>query len=112
MDTCSACHHEDMVHFHWAGCCGVVGCPCEGTDGKQNCRRPEHGPDCWWATPIEPFIGPKRPPLTRVEADQVFALHDDGIGTRRIAFELKVKRPIVQQTIRGEWWSRSIREAA
>lgn len=99
--NCSVCGHEDMVHFMWAGCCGLKGCPCEGTDGAQNCRNETHGGSCWWAVSKV-----ASPPLTRNQAEAVWALHDQGIGTRKISDHLGLKRPLVMQTIREEWWPR------
>lgn len=106
MFTCRACGHDDMVHVIFVGCCGHQYCPCTGMDGDDKCQKPEHGDACWWAIP-RPF-GPQLPPLDRAEADDIFALHDAGMGTKNIArsYGVRVKRPIIIQTIRGQWWPR------
>lgn len=100
MDSqCSVCGHDDGVHFFFAGCCGVTGCPCRGTDGADNCRRAEHGKDCWSFTLRAPV-----PAASKLQAEHIWNLHQLGHGTRTIARDLGVKRPIVQKVLRGEIW--------
>jgi len=96
---CSECGHDDMVHFMFTGCCGHMGCPCEGnstTDSR--CRKSRHGEDCWWAIPRPP----ENPARVEARKVQVLALHLSGFGTRTIARQLGIKRPEVMRIIRTE----------
>lgn len=97
MITCRECGHSDMVHFMWIGCCGHAQCPCEGLDGSLYCRRERHDEQCWWAYPHE-----RKPDVSEAEVVSILALHLSGKGTRTIARNLGLKRPLVQRTIRNE----------
>jgi hypothetical protein len=107
MGRCSACGHDDIVHYMFAGCCLVVGCPCLGADGL--------GPNC---TP-EAHAGhgsftPRPAPTTHLEyverlngrtvtVDEravILAMKADGHGKRTIGRTLKMSPTLVSAVIR------------
>jgi hypothetical protein len=49
-----------------------------------------------------PYRYPPPPLYTDAELNDVLALHRDGVGTRKIAGRLGLKRPIVQRIIREQ----------
>lgn len=94
---CSKCGHDDMVHFMFAGCCGHMGCPCEGNSATDSrCRKSRHGEDCWWAIPRQIAD------LSEGQKVSILALHHSGFGTRKIGIRLGIKRSEVMRIIRTE----------
>ena len=107
MGRCSACGHDDIVHYMFAGCCLVVDCPCLGADGLgPNCTPEAHAghgsftPRPEPSTHLEYLERMKGHTVTDDDRAVILAMKADGYGKRTIGGALKISPALVSAVIR------------